>query len=128
MVKNTLLRLQGITKIFDGFKALDNVDLTIDYGEVVGLVGDNGAGKSTLVKIIMGVYKPDGGKMFFEGKEVDFKQYGPSVAFSMGIVPVYQERALAPNHSIRENIFMGRELVRYGFLRINEMKLSLIHI
>ncbi|HDN75833.1 MAG TPA: ATP-binding cassette domain-containing protein, partial [Acidilobales archaeon] len=63
-----LLRLEGIVKRFGAVIALNNVDFHVNYGEVVGLVGDNGAGKSTLAKIIVGYYKPDKGRIIFEGR------------------------------------------------------------
>lgn len=66
-----LLRMQGITKSFPGVKALNNVDLELDEGEVLALLGENGAGKSTLMKILGGIYSKDSGKIFLNGKEVE---------------------------------------------------------
>ena len=121
MTGKEILRVENMSKSFGPFKALDDVTLTIYEGEIVGLVGDNGAGKSTLVKIIMGVYKPDAGKIYFEGKQIDTETHSPLQALSLGIEPVYQERAIAPNRSVRENVFMGREIVSGRFLDIPKM-------
>jgi ABC-type sugar transport system ATPase subunit len=66
-----ILEAIGITKHFGGVYALDNVDLNLRHGEILGLVGDNGAGKSTLIKIISGILRKDGGEIYFEGKKVN---------------------------------------------------------
>jgi simple sugar transport system ATP-binding protein len=76
-------------------------------GEVVGLLGDNGAGKSTLIKMISGVYHPDDGQIFFEGKEL--KLGSPVNALELGIETLYQDLALAENLNVPANIFLGRE-------------------
>ena len=70
---NVLLRMEGITKEFPGVKALDGVNLTVKAGTVHALMGENGAGKSTLMKCLFGVYQKNAGKIFLEGKEVNFK-------------------------------------------------------
>ena len=68
-----LLRMENIDKSFPGVKALDNVSLTVKAGTVHALMGENGAGKSTLMKCLFGVYAKDGGKIYLEGKEINFK-------------------------------------------------------
>ena len=68
-----VLRMENITKTFPGVKALQDVSLTVRRGTVHALMGENGAGKSTLMKCLFGVYKKDGGRIFLDGKEVDFK-------------------------------------------------------
>jgi ABC-type sugar transport system ATPase subunit len=118
-MKEELLRVENISKSFGSLKALDKVSLSITRGEIVGLVGDNGAGKSTLIKILMGIHKQDEGKIYFEGKNI--KIDSPQKALSLGIEAVYQDKAIAPNHNIRENIFIGREIVNNGFLNIKKM-------
>jgi simple sugar transport system ATP-binding protein len=105
-----LLELQGIGKEFGAIRALSNVDLTVESGEVVGLMGDNGAGKSTLVRIIAGNFRPSHGRILFEGREVHFHK--PVDARSVGIEVVYQDLALADNLSAAANVFLGRELKR----------------
>jgi ABC-type sugar transport system ATPase subunit len=103
-----LLRVENLTKRFGGLVAVDEVSMEIFKGEVVGLVGDNGAGKSTLIKMISGVYHPDGGDIYMDGKEVVFT--GPREARDMGIETIYQDLALAENLDVGANIFLGREI------------------
>lgn len=105
-----LLRVVNLTKRFGGLVAVNHVSFDINRGEVVGLVGDNGAGKSTLIKMISGVYQPDGGQIFFDGKEVTMA--GPREAREMGIEAIYQDLALAENLDVSANIFLGREIKR----------------
>lgn len=104
------LAVKNLTKRFGGITAINRVSLEVYPGEVIGLVGENGAGKSTLIKIIAGVYKPDEGQIFFEGKECNFNS--PLEARKMGIETVYQDLALAENLDVSSNIFLGREPVR----------------
>lgn len=106
---NSTLSLENITKIFPGVKALDRVKIDLLAGEVHTLMGENGAGKSTLMKIIAGVYQPEEGQYYFEGKEVNFNS--PRDAQLKGISIIYQEFNLIPHLSIAENIFLGREPV-----------------
>ncbi|MDJ1159652.1 ATP-binding cassette domain-containing protein [Chelatococcus sp. SYSU_G07232] len=105
-----LLELQGIGKEFGAIRALSNVSLSIDPGEVVGLMGDNGAGKSTLVKIIAGNFPPSHGGIRFDGREAHFTK--PVDARAVGIEVVYQDLALADNLSAAANVFLGREMRR----------------
>src|SRR4051812_16765864 len=94
-VRAPLLELHGISKRFGAVQALSDVDFEVYPGEVVALVGDNGAGKSTLVKVISGIYSPDGGGMRFEGKPVHIS--GPNDVTRLGIATVYQDLALCDN-------------------------------
>jgi len=105
-----LLELQGVGKEFGAIRALSNVSLSIEPGEVLGLMGDNGAGKSTLVKIIAGNFPASHGTVKFEGREVHFAK--PIDARAIGIEVVYQDLALADNLSAAANVFLGRELTR----------------
>jgi simple sugar transport system ATP-binding protein len=115
-----LVKMINIHKWFGTVHALNGVDFTVNRGEVVGLVGDNGAGKSTLIKILSGVYPPDMGEIYFEGRKVRFRS--PADARKLGIETVYQDQALAPNLSIVRNIFMGREITAsFGFLDLKKM-------
>ena len=102
-----MLEVRGLTKRFGGLTAVDHVDLQVYPGEVVGLLGDNGAGKSTLIKMVSGVYHPDEGQIFFQGKEI--KLATPANALELGIETLYQDLALAENLDVFSNIFMGRE-------------------
>jgi ribose transport system ATP-binding protein len=105
-----ILRAVNLTKHFGGLVAVDNVSLDVNAGEVIGLVGDNGAGKSTFIKMISGVYQPDGGEIYFNGKNVTFDD--PRLARDLGIETIYQDLALAENLDVGANIFLGREVKR----------------
>ena len=107
-----VLELRNISKNFGAIQALSEVDLTIDSGEVVGLMGDNGAGKSTLVKVIAGNFPPSSGEMQLDGAEVHFSK--PVEAREKGIEVVYQDLALCDNLTAAANVFLGREKKR-GF-------------
>src|SRR3954469_3019290 len=115
-----LLRVERVTKSFPGVLALQDVSLEVHPGEVLGLVGENGAGKSTLMKILSGVYQPDGGEIVLDGKPVVL--HSPRQAQDLGISIIYQEFNLMPNLSVEENVFVGREpntgkIVRWRQLR-----------
>ena len=115
-----LLRMEQVSKQFPGVLALNEVSLEVHPGEVLGLVGENGAGKSTLMKILSGVYQPDGGHVVLDGKPVLI--HNPRQAQDLGISIIYQEFNLMPNLSVEENVFVGREpnsgkFVRWGQLR-----------
>jgi ABC-type sugar transport system ATPase subunit len=103
-----LLRAVNLTKHFGGLVAVDGVSFDVNPGEVIGLLGDNGAGKSTFIKMISGVYQPDGGEIYFDGKKVNFTD--PRDARDMGIETIYQDLALAENLDVGSNIFLGREM------------------
>jgi simple sugar transport system ATP-binding protein len=105
-----VIEARGICKYFGAVTALEDVYLKLYRGEVLGVVGDNGAGKSTLMKILAGLYPPNAGQIFVDGKLVHFSS--PRDAREMGIEMVYQDLALASNLRIDENIFLGRERVR----------------
>jgi simple sugar transport system ATP-binding protein len=106
----SVLRLEQISKHFGAIQALSDFSVTIEKGEVVGLMGDNGAGKSTLVKIIAGNFRPSTGRIFMEEKEVAFHR--PVEAREHGIEIVYQDLALCDNLTAAVNVFLGRELTR----------------
>jgi len=112
-----LLELRGVAKHFGAIEALRGIDLSIEPGEVLGLMGDNGAGKSTLVKIIAGNFLPSEGEVRL-GDEIQHFQK-PADARSKGIEIVYQDLALCDNLSAAENVFLGRELhKRIGPLKV----------
>jgi ABC-type sugar transport system ATPase subunit len=107
-----LFEIRNLSKWFESILALQDVDLEIRRGEVLGLLGDNGAGKSTLIKIVSGVHQPTAGTIRCEGQEVHI--YSPDVAHSLGIETVFQDLALIPNLAVVPNFFIGREKT-WGF-------------
>ncbi|UWZ59581.1 sugar ABC transporter ATP-binding protein [Dactylosporangium aurantiacum] len=109
-----MLRLGGIGKSFLGVRVLSDVDIDVRPGEVHAVVGENGAGKSTLMKIISGVYTPDGGTIELDGRPVGFK--GPRDAQAAGIGIIHQEFNLLPERTVAENVFLGHEPVRRGLV------------
>ncbi|MBN8998048.1 MAG: sugar ABC transporter ATP-binding protein [Rhizobiales bacterium] len=112
-----VLELQNISKHFGAIHALNDVSLSIEPGEVVGLMGDNGAGKSTLVKIIAGNYRPTHGSMRLEGRDIVLHK--PVEAREHGIEIVHQDLALCDNLTAAANVYLGRELYKgFGPLRI----------
>jgi len=123
-----ILEMRGISKSFPGVKALRDVNLVVQSGEIHAICGENGAGKSTLMKVLSGVY-PHGsyeGEIFFEGTERRFSSISDSE--HLGIIIIHQELALVPLLSITENIFLGNEPATMGvidwnvaFLRTREL-------
>ncbi|MCL5986316.1 MAG: ATP-binding cassette domain-containing protein [Actinobacteria bacterium] len=103
-----LVDMKNISKRFGGLQALSNVDLYLNKGEVLGLVGDNAAGKSTLMKILSGAIQQDEGSIFFEGIEIKYKS--PKDARDLGIEMIYQDLALIRCLSVDANMFLGKEL------------------
>lgn len=118
-----LLELRGIAKHFGAIEALKGVDIDLEPGEVLGLMGDNGAGKSTLVKIIAGNYPASAGEFRINGEPQQFSK--PLDAREQGIEVVYQDLALCDNLTAAANVFLGRELTRevgpLGFLDFQAM-------
>lgn len=101
--------MNKITKSFPGVKALDNVELKLDTGEVLALLGENGAGKSTLMKILGGIYTKDSGDISLNGERIEINS--PKESQKYGIGMIHQELSLLPHLSVMENIFLGREKV-----------------
>ncbi len=117
-----LLETEGLTKVFPGVVALDGVHFDLRRGELVALCGENGAGKSTFIKLVGGVYVPDGGTIVFDGHEVVFSSTQHSQA--AGIAVIYQEFNLVPELTVAENVFIGREPRRLGGLLIDFPRLN----
>ena len=116
-----LLEVRGLCKRFPGVRALHNVGLTLQRGEVLAVIGENGAGKSTLMKILAGVQEPDGGEILIEGAAVCIESVRD--AERLGIALIHQELNLADNLAVAANLFLGREPQRFGFVdrrRIDE--------
>lgn len=103
--------MQGIVKLFPGVKALDGASLHVSRGEVHGLVGENGAGKSTIIKVLAGVYQPDGGSITLEGHIV--AQPTPAKVHEAGVRFIHQELHLVPHFTVAESVFMGQEAGSY---------------
>lgn len=102
--------MSGISKYFGGLQALSNVDMTLEKGELLAIVGDNGAGKSTLIKLLTGVYTPSKGSIQLNGKEIQIPNRRASL--DLGIEAVYQNLGLVDYLSAPENVFLGKELKR----------------
>jgi simple sugar transport system ATP-binding protein len=111
-----VLRTEHLSKSFGRVAALRDASIQLATGEVLGLLGDNGAGKSTLMKILTGFHKPDSGKLYFQGKQVELRSV--SHARSLGIEPVYQDLALINQLSVYRNMFLQREIMYGGILGI----------
>ena len=109
-----ILELRGITKRFPGVLANDQIDLTLNRGEIHALLGENGAGKSTLMNILYGLYDPDEGEIFVNGKEI--KVNSPRDAIASGIGMVHQHFMLVPVFTVTDNVMLGDETTHLGGL------------
>jgi ABC-type sugar transport system ATPase subunit len=103
-----------VSKSFGAVRALTNIDLAIETGQVTALVGDNGAGKSSLVKTLSGLWEPDQGHILWNGERVQFRT--PREAEAIGITTIYQDLALCDNLDIVQNMFLGHEPLRHLLL------------
>ncbi|MFQ6000984.1 MAG: ABC transporter ATP-binding protein [Anaerolineae bacterium] len=108
-----VLELRNITKAFPGVLANDHIDLTLEEGEILGLLGENGAGKTTLMNILYGLYTPDEGEIFIRGRKAEI--HSPSDAIAQGIGMVHQHFMLVPVFTVTENVMLGVESTKYGF-------------
>lgn len=115
-----LLEARGLGKSFAGVRALDGVDFSLQSGEIHALLGENGAGKSTLIKTITGVVSRDAGTVRLDGAEIAPRS--AEAALKAGIATVYQEVNLLPNLSVAQNLFLGRQPTRFGFVRDRDMR------
>ena len=107
-----IISIRGLHKWYSGVHALNGIDLDIEPGEPIGLVGDNGAGKSTLIKVLSGVELPDSGEIRVEGRPVSIRS--PKSAMRLGIETVYQYNSLVPNMTVARNLFIGREPLTFS--------------
>ena len=114
-----IVKMQGIGKSFPGVVALEDVDFSLQKGEIHAVMGENGAGKSTLIKVLTGVEQPDKGTIFLDGKLVQVRS--PQHSQALGISTVYQEVNLCTNISVAENIMLGREPYRFGSIHWRKM-------
>ncbi|GAB2477186.1 sugar ABC transporter ATP-binding protein [Jatrophihabitans fulvus] len=118
--RENVLEVVDVDKHFVGVHALRGVSFALRAGEVHALVGENGAGKSTLIKVMTGVYRPDGGAVRFAGRDVDF--HSPLDAQDAGLSTIYQEVNLVPLMSVARNLFLNREPRRFGVVDSGRMK------
>lgn len=110
-----LLEIKGVAKNFAGLSVLEDVNLSVDSGEIVSLIGPNGAGKTTIFNLLTGVYQVSAGEIFFEGKKISGKPIQEIV--DAGIARTFQNLRLFPNMRVIENVMMGDyKNQRYGFL------------
>jgi rhamnose transport system ATP-binding protein len=100
-----VLEMRGISQIFPGVKALDNVSISLYPGKVTALIGENGAGKSTLVKILTGIYRPNEGEILVDGRLTTFSS--AQAAIDAGVTAIHQETVLFDELTVAENIFLG---------------------
>ncbi|MBN1312555.1 MAG: sugar ABC transporter ATP-binding protein [Anaerolineae bacterium] len=123
-----IVTMKGIYKSFVGVQALEDVDFTLNCGEIHALVGENGAGKSTLIKVLTGVEQPDAGTVMINQQKMTIRS--PQHAQELGISTVYQETNLCPHLSVAENILIGREPMKWGFIdrkAMNEVARQILH-
>jgi branched-chain amino acid transport system ATP-binding protein len=113
-----MLEISGITKKFEGLVALKDVHMEVEEGEIVGLVGPNGAGKSTLINVITGIYKPESGKIFFDGKNIT--GLGPDRICRLGITRTFQSIQTFPGMTALENVLVGSLFGKKGRHRVAE--------
>jgi ABC-type sugar transport system, ATPase component len=106
-MENLALKMTNISKSFPGVKALKNVSFELKKGEIHALIGENGAGKSTLMNVLMGIYRPEVGEIYVDGKKCEIQSTVDAVALGIGMVP--QELSLVPEATVAENIFIGNE-------------------
>lgn len=118
-----VLACDSLVKTFGSTRAVDDVSIAVQEGEIIALLGENGAGKSTLVKMLSGVIQPDGGQVFVGGEPVQFAS--ARAASRQGIHLVHQELALLPERTVTENIYLGQEIRgRFGLLDWRRMRAS----
>ncbi len=119
-----LIRMRDISKYYGRVRALENTNLTVHRGEVVGLLGDNGAGKSTLIKVLSGAVSASSGEIHVNGKKVSIRNTNDAI--DNGIETIYQDSALVTQLSIARNLFLGREPIKgselFGRLDMEKME------
>jgi len=115
MTNEIVVNMRGITKRFPGVLANDNVNFSLEKGEIHALLGENGAGKTTLMKCLYGLYQADKGEIFINGNKVEISS--PNVAIKNGIGMVHQHFMLVPPFTVAENIVLGSKPVKKWFFR-----------
>ena len=117
-----IVEMRNIEKFYGRIHALRGVNLHVNKGEIVGLLGDNGAGKSTLIKVLSGAVPYASGQILVNGKEVQLATTNDAI--DAGIETIYQDSALVPQLSIARNLFLGRELTRGAFGRLDQSEMN----
>ncbi len=116
---NAILEIRNLSKSFAKNKVLDGINLTLDKGSVLGLMGENGAGKSTMMKCLFGIYAKDEGQFIFDGRQINFRS--PKEALENGVAMVHQELNQCLDRSVTDNLFLGRYPTRGGIIDENKM-------
>lgn len=121
------IELKKITKVFGKLTANSEVDFTVESGKIYGLIGENGAGKTTLMRVLYGMYEPDGGEILIDGKAVRFKS--PKDAIDMGIGMVHQHFALVPTLTVTQNMILGKPIQKKnGLLDMKQAEQMVLNI
>ena len=107
---DAIIACRDLSKSFGGVRAFSGVRFSARRGEVTAVIGDNGAGKSTLIRCLVGVHRPDGGQVYFDGRAEPFAD--PDGARRAGIETVHQNLALIDELTVAQNLFLNREIVR----------------
>lgn len=123
---SNVIEMNHITKKFGDFKALDDVTLHIEKGEIHALLGENGAGKSTLMSVLFGLYQPEDGEIYINEKKEDINN--PNIANDLGIGMVHQHFKLVHNFTVLENIVLGHETVNAGFLKMVDARKKVVEL
>ncbi len=121
-----IVEMAGITKVFPGIVANDNITLRLKKGEIHALLGENGAGKSTLMSVLFGLYQAEKGEIKKNGEVVHIN--GPNDARKLGIGMVHQHFKLVHNFTVLENIILGAETVKYGMLKLDDARAQIVEL
>ncbi len=119
-----IIEMRNITKIFPGIIANDNITLQLKKGEIHALLGENGAGKSTLMSVLFGLYQPEEGQIYKNGKPVQINN--PNDANDLGIGMVHQHFKLVQVFTVLENIILGVETTKLGFISKKEARKKVV--
>ncbi len=125
-MSNEVIEMRNITKYFPGILANDHISITLHKGEILALLGENGAGKSTLMSILFGLYEPDEGEIYVNGKKVVIND--PNEATRYGIGMVHQHFKLVQNFTVLENVILGAETTKMGVLSMGDARKRVLEL